>query len=369
MSKKSVPLSEIVQQAVSDLNPSPPVQRFQVLANLTLKVEASCKPLRSQMIEKMKKYIDKNISDKEMFYVFCLCDHLVVNSHTFRKQVLDIDFIMLLETIGQFKNKPTFTRNRTPENIVNKIKSMIQQWGNKFPNELAEYDFLYEKYKQLGIKFPEMSPVKGVNPANAEQLPQDIKKLIATCKVKEKEIQDTIKSATHVEELIQLYREVTDLNCQLVDSQTKIIQKRALYDSEKVDKLNAFVDNYQSCLQLLANQININRTYHITTTVPPVEHGASPFVESENPKDIIADRRIGILPGEKAPVIKNPVGLLKPPPSNGIPLISPVHRTVSMYEDEFNKQVIVSSDSYFSTDSLGTENVNEDTDFETPYLL
>lgn len=103
MSQKSVTLSELVRDAVSDLNQTPPVNRFAVIAGVLRRIEASGKALRLQCIEKMNKYLNKIISVTEMYYVLCLIDYIVCNVPSFHRQILDIDFIGYFETIGEFK--------------------------------------------------------------------------------------------------------------------------------------------------------------------------------------------------------------------------------------------------------------------------
>ena len=72
-------------------------------------------------------------------------------------------------------------------------------------------------------------------------------------------------------------------------------------------------------------------------------------ITKEDPKIAIADKRIGL----KSPRPSKRISLLRPPPSSqGLPNSKPIHRTISCYSNEFEEQKTVSSDSYYTTDSI-----------------
>lgn len=152
--------------------------------------------------------------------------------------------------------------------------------------------------------------------------------------------------------------------------QIKLYENKDKYDSVKVDRLNTFINNYQSCIQLLASHINSNQMLKIDTSVKPVDsHSPLIKVEQMNPIDMASGHRIGVRPEQK---IKKPTtGLMKPPVSKGLPIkrAGTIHRTVSLYENEFNLPSAVSTDHSFTTDSVGrcsdTQNTADGSDCVT----
>ena len=101
--QKTVQLSELFQHAVTDDTEISPIKRYEIIANVLRKIEAASKSLRLQIISKMKRYLNKEVSQKEMVNTLTLTDYLVDNVQYFRKQVYDIDFICYIEILGQFK--------------------------------------------------------------------------------------------------------------------------------------------------------------------------------------------------------------------------------------------------------------------------
>ena len=192
MSQKSIPLSLLIEEAISEGNPEPNIPKYKVIANIIQKMEKAGIALRKQAINKMRSFLNKLLVEKEMYYMFCLIDYVVCNTPCFRKQVLDIDFIAYIECVGHFK-KPIISLGRSKTNITSntaimKCRELIQEWSIKFPNELNEYEFLYSKYKQNGIVFPERVKVK-IEQSQTTEIPIEVKQLIHECKQKEKEIQ------------------------------------------------------------------------------------------------------------------------------------------------------------------------------------
>ncbi|KAL7716432.1 VHS domain-containing protein [Entamoeba marina] len=368
MSKKTIQLSELVQQATSDLNPNPPIQRFALIANVVNKIEASGRTLRLQIIGKMKQYISKVISSKEMYYVLCMTDYLVCNAQKFRKQVLDIDFIALLEVIGEFKKQ---TKSSKSKNIViEKSLSVVQSWGTKFPNELSEYLILYQKYVQMGVKFPKEVSVAVKTPP--KDIPKKAVLLIDKIRKFDNEITQVMKEATDVTELVDLYKRSTDLNrfecknqlkllihSELIEIQLKLTEQ-TLYKQEQIDKFNALVNNYQSSLQLLANSINSNKTDRHTTVITPID-SHSPLIQVQNDNSGTVSPHLKNAPVERH---KFSVKLAQPPKSNGLPIRNPISRTFSLWANNALTVNTVSTDHFFTTDCLDCDKVEDESNYD-----
>lgn len=352
MTQKSVPLSVLIEEAISEANPEPNIQKFTVISNIIQKLEKAGIALRKQCINKMKSYLNKIITEKEMYYMFCLIDHVVHNTPSFRKQVLDIDFIAYIECVGNFK-KPILSLSRSKTNVISntaimKCRELVQEWGLEFPNELNEYEFLYLKYKQNGIVFPERVKVKTQQQKTVE-IPKEMIDLIKQCKQTEKEIQFSVHKSQEIDEMIELYKKATALNCNLMEMQMKVFTKQNSFDSEKVDKINAFINSFQSCLQSLANQINTNQN-KIDITISPIDMDCPQMnITKEDPKIAIADKRIG----KSLSKPSKRISLIQPPPTSyGLLNSKPIQRTISCYSNEFVEQKTVSCDSFYTTDSI-----------------
>ncbi|BFU23189.1 hypothetical protein KM1_208810 [Entamoeba histolytica HM-3:IMSS] len=364
MSNKSIPLSQLIGEAVSDLNPTPAISRFEIISNIIKKIERAGTSLRLQTIIKMKYYLKKQISEKEMYYTFCLVDYVLCNSPSFRRQVTDIDFIAYIEVIGEFKNVKIGNKNLN--SVSRKCRELVQEWTFKFPNELEEYVFLYNKYKQRGVFFPELKKEESLS-VKTEEIPKKWMEIIQKCKKTEKQIRVTVHKATEVDELIELYKEGTNLNCELMEIQLRLFDKKNQFDSSELDRLNAFINCYQHCLQLLANQINMNQTLKLDTVVSPIDSCTPLIVPTmEDPKEAIADKRIGMV----TPRSFKKLTLVKPPECKGLPICQPIHRTISLYSDEFEKQTGISADPFYTTDSLRNDNKDNSqqsqyTDYQT----
>ncbi|KAL7713742.1 VHS domain-containing protein [Entamoeba marina] len=285
-----------------------------------------------------------------------MTDYLVCNAQKFRKQVLDIDFIALLEVIGEFKKQ---TKNQKSKNIViDKCMSIVQEWGNKFPNELSDYLVLYQKYVQIGVCFlPNCAtPVK----QHQKNIPDKAKSLMENIRVKEHDIIQTMQVATDVTELLDLYKRSTDLNSELLEFQLQLTQQT--YEKEQIDVFNALVNNYQSTLQLLANSINSNQTNRCSTVMKPIDtHG--PLIKVQNEPKYQRDSHN--VHSQKKPVERSKfsVRLAQPPTSNGLPIQNPISRTVSMCTDNLPPARTVSTDHFFTTDCVDGEKNEDDTMF------
>ena len=68
-------------------------------------------------------------------------------------------------------------------------------------------------------------------------IPKEMKDLIKECKQIEKEIQFSVFKSQEIEEMIELYKKATVMNCNLIELQIKLFSKPNNFNSEKVDKI------------------------------------------------------------------------------------------------------------------------------------
>ena len=102
MSKKTIQLSVIFDQTVSEMHTSPCTKGFETIRNIVHSIQNARIALRVQMVNKMKAYYNRVLSVREMYYCLCLFDYLVKHEACIRQQVLEPEFIKYFECIFSF---------------------------------------------------------------------------------------------------------------------------------------------------------------------------------------------------------------------------------------------------------------------------
>ncbi|KAL7713451.1 VHS domain-containing protein [Entamoeba marina] len=150
MSKRTMQLSQIVDAAVNENHPSPNIKQFETISKIIDKIDAAVEALRNQLIGKMRAYINKFISKRELFYCLCLSDYLVQHQTKFRIVVTHPDYLKMFEKIADFDRiKKT---SKKPNLITGKAMKLVQIWGGLYV-ELKCYKDLFEKYLEKGVVF------------------------------------------------------------------------------------------------------------------------------------------------------------------------------------------------------------------------
>ncbi|KAL7716775.1 VHS domain-containing protein [Entamoeba marina] len=150
--KQTVPLSQILDHATNEVHPSPCVKAYATIAKIITTIPNAQIALRIQLVSKMKAYCNGFLPKKEMYYCLCLSHYLVLQCPEFRQQVLHPDFISLFERSADFEKFKKASKK--PGIVTEKAMRILQSWGPLFPNELVDYQLLYDKYVSKGVIFP-----------------------------------------------------------------------------------------------------------------------------------------------------------------------------------------------------------------------
>ncbi|ELP93556.1 hypothetical protein EIN_061210 [Entamoeba invadens IP1] len=142
----SIKLSELVFNIVSDIYSSPSEKDMQMIANVVEKIESADVAFRSQVEERMEKFMNKKITSQEMMNTLVLTNYVVQYSQVFRTQACELSFVKLLQQIGKMKK-----RYDQAEELELKVRELIAVWGSFYPNEMNEYAVLYKKYCSLHV--------------------------------------------------------------------------------------------------------------------------------------------------------------------------------------------------------------------------
>ncbi|ELP85692.1 hypothetical protein EIN_410310 [Entamoeba invadens IP1] len=150
MTKKTVPLSQIFEHAVNELNSAPQIKSFDTLSKIVHDIPQSAAPLRNQIVTKMKAFYNNFLPSLEMYYVLCLMDHIVKRENNFRLQMVNPDLLEWFECIANFEKSK---KKKRIDIVTDKMMRIVQTWGVLFPKQLFDYTNMYMKYKKKGVTF------------------------------------------------------------------------------------------------------------------------------------------------------------------------------------------------------------------------
>ena len=262
MSRKTVPLSQIVDIATNEMQPSPNMKTFQTLVNIINTIPEAKIAIRVQLTNKMKSYCNGFLPKKAMYYTLCLADYLVKNCPTFRPQVTNSDFITLFERSAEL-NKPK-RLSILKQNIVSeKASKMISSWSKLYSNDLYQYREMFEKYSAKGVSFPLVDDDDEMKvdetPSVKEDSPEDkLRKMTHQMKECDELINDSLQKANNTTVQIQaakaLYKRALELNSNM--SLAMINYMNAVGNTTVMQKFAQMQNEFTSHMFLLVQYIN-----------------------------------------------------------------------------------------------------------------
>ena len=263
MSRKTIPLSQIVDVATNEVQPSPNLKTFQTLVNIINSIPEAKIAIRVQLTNKMKSYCNGFLPKKAMYYTLCLADYLVKNSPSFRPQVTNTDFVQLFERSAEL-NKPKRLSILRPNIVSEKATRIISVWSKLYPTELYPYQEMFDKYSARGVAFPliddeddevrseEMTEYKSNSPE------EKLRKMTHEMRECDELINDTLQKATNTTVQIQaakaLYKRGLELNSKLSLGMIEYIN--AVGNTNIMQKFAQMQNEFTSHLFLLVQFIN-----------------------------------------------------------------------------------------------------------------
>ncbi|ELP83461.1 hypothetical protein EIN_375960 [Entamoeba invadens IP1] len=269
--KKTVPLSQIVDYATNEMQPSPNLKTFATLSGIVKSIPDAKMALRIQIVNKMKSYCNGFLHKKEMYYTLCLTDYLVKQAKDFRPQVVNSDFLQLFERAAELDKLKT--TGFKPSLVNEKAIKIILTWGQLYPDELCEYTVLRDKYL-TGESLPvfgngEYSPTNELSVEKKnDTIEQKIQSSSAELKECSKLITETIEKdvgSIQIQSLKALYKRAVLLNSQFntllvtlsnTSNDVELLQKYTQVENEFTSMLSKLINTVK-----LPSETSLYRTY------------------------------------------------------------------------------------------------------------
>ncbi|BFU24473.1 hypothetical protein EHI8A_003390 [Entamoeba histolytica HM-1:IMSS-B] len=326
--KQTVPLSQIVDHATNEIHPSPSIKAYATLAKIAATIPSAQVALRVQLITKMKAYCNGFLPKKEMYYCLCLVDYLVLNCPQFRPQVLNPDFVTLFERSADFEK---CKKSKKPGIVTEKAMRILQTWGPLYPNELYDYQLMYDKYISKGVYFPVLDKLpEQAQPEHSETLADDLEKSTKEINECSELIQDALENtgaSVRTQSVKALYKRAVELNSKFNVLFVKYINTTT--NTEEIQKYSELESNFTRLIVQLANIINnpqgedIYRTYTTGHITDKTEDKHTKLRSSQAPLDPISIATSSAQKETPSPSNfsrKNSSFQLAPPPSRGQPI-------------------------------------------------
>ncbi|EKE37466.1 hypothetical protein ENUP19_0061G0065 [Entamoeba nuttalli] len=270
--KKTVPLSQIVDYATNEVNPSPNIKSFSTLAKIVRTLPDAKIAIRIQLTNKIKSYCNGFLPKKEMYYCLCLADFLVKQCPEFRPQMMNSDFMVLFERASEIsKVRKT---SKKPSLVTEKSMKIVQSWGQMFPDDLYEYSQMYDKYISKGVIFPlldfddpeDVAAIETLttNKVVEETIEEKMKRSASEINECSELIHETLKKVTNVSlqahSINALYKRAVEINSKFnilfvefmqKSTDTSLLQKYSEIENvftSNIAKLISFINNPQESL-------------------------------------------------------------------------------------------------------------------------